>query len=293
MRRVLPYTLVSRLLGVLLLAAAVLKAHGLAFDPVGRLGIFSAAEFEVAVVELEVFLALWLLWGKRPLGSWLLAMSAFASFAAISFYLGRVGQASCGCFGRLSLSPWYAFGMDLGIVGALIMARPDLKPLCDKPRSTLTNALLPTAYGFGGISVISGLLVGLASITFGSVPAAVAYFRGERLSVQPRLVELPKGVPGERRLAIVQLTNWTDRPIRLIGGTTDCSCTVLSDLPLTIPPKETRAVSVAVLLSRRPGLFTRKADLLVDDEGFQRVSFRLTGRILKPDGSSGDGSGAR
>jgi hypothetical protein len=70
LRRALSYALVSRILGVLLVAAA-LKVQGLGFDPVRRLGMFSAPEFQIAVVEFEIFLALWLLWGKYPFGSWL------------------------------------------------------------------------------------------------------------------------------------------------------------------------------------------------------------------------------
>jgi len=34
------------------------------------------------------------------------------------------------------------------------------------------------------------------------------------------------------------------------------------------------------LLKGKPGIFTRKAALLVDDGGFKKINFRLTGRIL-------------
>ena len=185
----LRYAVIARVLGVLLLAAAALKVQGLGFDPVRRLGIFAAPEFQVAVVEFEVFLGLWLLSGFRPLGSWFLALSAFVAFAGVSFYLGWVGQSSCGCFGRLSPSPWYTFGLDVGIIAALFVARPDLGPLKDKRRSTLTAAVVPAVVALGGGAVFFGLFIGLAYFTFGSVRGAVAYFRGERVSVLPRLLE--------------------------------------------------------------------------------------------------------
>src|SRR5687767_4532346 len=125
MTRVLSYRLVSKILGGLLLAAAVLKLQGLGTDPVTRLGVFSTPEFQLFVVEFEVFLGVWLLSGKRPLGSWLLALTTFGLFAAVSFYQGWIGQASCGCFGRLRVNPWYAFGLDMVIVATLLVGRPD------------------------------------------------------------------------------------------------------------------------------------------------------------------------
>lgn len=275
------YSIVRSALGVLLLLAAVLKLSGLGADPVARMGIFSAPEFQLAVIEFEVFLALWLLSGKRPLGSWLVALTAFAGFAAVSFYQGWIGQSSCGCFGRLSVSPWAAFTLDILILAALGFGCPDLTPLRDNPRRHLRGALLPAAWGIAGTAAIAGVLIGLAHLGFGSVPAAIAYFRGERVSIEPRLVDVGSGVGGESRRVSVTVTNWTDQPVHLFGGTADCSCSVLDDLPVTIPAGESRSVSLHVRLSGAPGVFTRKAGFLLEDEGPKRLDFRLTGEILR------------
>jgi hypothetical protein len=120
--------LVRCALSLLLLTAAALKAHGLAVDPVARTGLFSLAEFQLVVIIAEVFLGIWLLSGKHPLGSWLAALATFSLFAAVSFYQGWIGQSSCGCAGRLvTVSPWWAFGLDVAIITALILVRPDLE----------------------------------------------------------------------------------------------------------------------------------------------------------------------
>jgi hypothetical protein len=58
---------------------------------------------------------------------------------------------------------------------------------------------------------------------------------------------------------------------------------VLGDLPVTVPPSETRSVAVAVVLPANPGMFTRKAFFLVDDEGFRHIAFRMTGRVRAAD----------
>jgi hypothetical protein len=52
-------------------------------------------------------------------------------------------------------------------------------------------------------------------------------------------------------------------------------------LPITIAPNETRSVAVRIALSGQPGIFTRKAAFLVDDQGFKEIGFTMTGRILK------------
>lgn len=203
-------------MALLLLAAAGLKLNGLAVDPVGRMGLFSLPAFQIAVVEFELFLAAWLLWGRQPLGSWAAAVGVFTAFAVVSAYQGWIGRASCGCFGRLSVSPWYAFGIDLSVLLALILGRPDLLAL-----RLLLASLLPALYGLGGAIVMLGGLSGLGTLTYGSADSALAHLRGERISFYPRLVDIGSGDPGEQREAAVEVVNRTDHPIRLIGGTKD------------------------------------------------------------------------
>jgi hypothetical protein len=275
------YSVVSRCLGVLLLAAAALKLHGLAIDPAGRSGLFSAPEWQVAVVEIEILLALWLLSGNRPIGSWITALLAFGSFAVASFYQGWIGYASCGCFGRVEVNPWLTFGLDVCVLAALIVGRPDLQLLRASPRSALGTALLPLGGGVIGTTAVLALLVGAAHLSFGSSQAALAYLRGERLSVSPRLLEMGEGHAGETLDAAVELRNWADKPIRVYGGTSDCSCVATDDLPLSIPPGEARSVRVRIRLPRADGLFNRTAYLITDDEQTRTLIFRLTGQISK------------
>jgi hypothetical protein len=218
-RRKLPYVWVSRVLALLLIAAG-LKLNGLAVDPVGRMGLFTAPAFQIAVVEFEIFLAVWLLWGKKPLGSWAAALGVFAIFAGVSAYQGWIGRASCGCFGKLSVSPWYAFGLDLTVLLALLIGRPDLDAVRKQPRLMLAD-LLPIAYGLGGATVVLVGLTGLASWLFGSPDAALARIRGEHFSLYPRLVDVGTGAPGELREAVLEVVNRTDHSIRLIGGARD------------------------------------------------------------------------
>jgi len=184
------------------------------------MGLFTAPSFQIAVIEFEFFLAAWLLWGRQPLGSWLAAFCVFTIFACVSAYQGWIGRASCGCFGQLSVSPWYAFGIDLAVLFALILGRPDLEALHRQPWQLLLS-ILPVVYGLGGAVVILASLAGLANWVYGSPDAALAHLRGERISLYPRLVDVGTGAPGEEREAAIEVVNREDHPIRLIGGTKD------------------------------------------------------------------------
>ena len=61
MPRILPFKFVAWPLAVLLLGTAALKMHGLAADPIARRGIFAAPELQLALIEIEVLLGIWLL----------------------------------------------------------------------------------------------------------------------------------------------------------------------------------------------------------------------------------------
>jgi hypothetical protein len=130
--------------------------------------------------------------------------------------------------------------------------------------------------------LLAGATVASAHFAFGSVPAAIAYFRGERVSVTPDVVDVGAGLTGESREASVTLTNWTDAPVVVFGGTANCSCTVLGDLPVTIPSNESRAVTIRVSLTGSPGVFTRKAAFVMNDDGFKKITFSMTGQIQAP-----------
>ncbi len=168
------------------------------------------------------------------------------------------------------------FGIDVTAITALLLVRPHLKPLWEH-RARIGRA---AAIVLGVYLALLGSLAVFAHYRYGPFYAALAGLRNERLSVSPPLLDIGEGAPGEIREATLELTNRMDDPIRVFGGTADCSCSVLGDLPITIPPGEARSIKVTVRLPSSPGRFNRKAELKIDDDGlFGRVGFRLTGRI--------------
>jgi hypothetical protein len=267
------YRIVSRLIGLLLLAAAGLKLQGLAVDPVARVGLFSAAWVQVAVIEFELALGIWLLTGARPAAARLVTLLTFTIFAGVSCYAGVVGRASCGCFGKVPLSPWYAFAADVAVVVALLLTRPRRWEVLPAPRASLRPALL----GIVAVAVLVLTTAGV-SVAFGSMDAALARLRGETVSIAPADVDVGAGGAGEVKEAVVEVRNWADRPIRVVGGTADCSCVTLQDLPVEVPPGEARSITISVRLPGAPGLFMRLAFLRIDDGRMRPVPFRIAGR---------------
>jgi hypothetical protein len=200
----------------------------------------------------------------------------------ISLYLGAIGQASCGCFGAVRASPWHAFAVDMTALVLLGMARPDFHILRGLTRRQWRTAMLRGLSAAVVVVALGGGIIGLASLSFGSVDAALARLRGERISIRPSIVDVGAGQPGDTLEAVVEVVNRTDRPVNLLGGTSDCSCVTTRDLPVALEPGEARSVSVQVRLTGNAGFFNRKAFFWTDCEQARRPMFALTGRIEAP-----------
>jgi len=121
------YDLVRTALGSLLLAAAFLKAHEYIADLFGPATTFEKI-FGITIVEAELALGLWMLFGLFARLNRRVSVAFFACFAAVSFYKAVNGDSSCGCLGRLSLRPWHMSIIDVVAIAALLRYRPAPKP---------------------------------------------------------------------------------------------------------------------------------------------------------------------
>lgn len=108
------------LVGLLLLAAALLKAYQLMFaasvaalSTVDRSLLFLQVvlEYGLALVVLGGFYWRQVRWG---------VLVVFVGFAAYSLFLATTGAASCGCFGPVKVSPWWTFAIDAAIASGLL-----------------------------------------------------------------------------------------------------------------------------------------------------------------------------
>jgi hypothetical protein len=108
--------------GLLLIAAALLKAEELADNPtiasIEWLGNYSLP----TQIALELGVGLLLLSGLYWRYLRWFAVTLFAGFAGYSFYKAINGATSCGCFGPIEVHPWWTFTLDSVVVGGLLAA---------------------------------------------------------------------------------------------------------------------------------------------------------------------------
>lgn len=190
-------------------------------QPVRSSEFLTSAPAQLALIAIEITLGTWLLSGRRPIGSWLFSLIVFSVFAIVTFRQGWIGQASCGCLGKVAVNPWYTFALDLGVLALLFFSRPDFRLLRDSTRADWRPILGTAAVGVAGVGLFLTLLIGVAQWQFGSVEAALASVRGERVSIRPGMVDLGEVAAGEAREVEIKVANWTDHEIRVIGGTND------------------------------------------------------------------------
>jgi hypothetical protein len=265
------------ILGVFLLAAAGLKAYGLALDPLSQESFLGSPRVQVAAVEIETLLGLWLLSGRLPRLAWGCALGFFGLLAGVSLLLALDGQRSCGCLGRVEASPWLAFAFDLGAVVSLLIWRP-ARELETRPVVWLGGLLKTVAGTVAFLTLIGGAFLLLCD----NPNEALARLRGEAITVEPAVSQVGQAVAGEQRTFAVRLTNIQQRPVRIVGGSADCFCIATDDLPFTLRPGQSRSIQVRVTFRGGGGRFQHRFVFYTDDEKQAAVAARFGGRVTKP-----------
>jgi hypothetical protein len=69
---------------------------------------------------VELLVAVAILLDRRRLRAWWLAVVLFVVFAAVSGAKAISGAPDCGCFGRVTVSPWLTLAIDLSVLAALM-----------------------------------------------------------------------------------------------------------------------------------------------------------------------------
>jgi hypothetical protein len=227
----------------------------------------------LAVAQYELFLGGWLLSGRHRAAAWLTAAATFAVFAVASFLSGWAGEASCGCLGSVPLLPWWAFAGDLVVLAALF-------GLADRPAITSRDVLPPLVAFAAHTGLVLVAWTVFAAVRYGSTEEAVAVLKGQRLVVGSSLLDLGD-VPADAGVTgTVEIRNRSGTSVRLLGGTTDCTCTLIQDLPMDIPPGESRTVTVGFRAPAGDGNFRHTGTIWTDSRGQQEVSITVVGRSV-------------
>ena len=136
LRRITGYDVARVTFALVLLAAAALKAHQVATDPVTRVGLHGPVWFHIAIILLELFFAIWLLSNHYSFLARRAAIGLATTLAAVSLYHLLAGQPECGCFGTLTVHPAWTLSLDCTFIAALWYHRPVALPATAAPGYT-------------------------------------------------------------------------------------------------------------------------------------------------------------
>ncbi len=111
--------------------------------------------------------------------------------------------------------------------------------------------------------------------------AALAKLRGETLTVSPANTQLCEGAAGEYRTFQIALRNYSNKAIKVVGGTTSCACIATQDLPITIPAGGSESIKVKIKYSGSPGKFAHRF-VLYSDSDERLITARFSGAVVSP-----------
>lgn len=198
------YDVVRVVLGTTLLTAAALKGHQLATEPVVGAGLSDSRWFLIGVVEFELLFGLWLLAGIYAKWTWIAACLCFGCFAAVSLSQALAGDASCGCFGKLPIDPWYTFALDVAAVMAL------LNSCAEDGESQLAARVKDSLRGYGGRKFFWGVghplhrVVGVVGVSLAvGIPGALLM-----ASYRPASLGSDDEIVGYSRIVLLEPQEW-------------------------------------------------------------------------------------
>jgi hypothetical protein len=242
------------LAGGVLVVAAALKGHQFAHEPpAGGTGIAA-----VALIGSEFALGGWLLMGIAPAAARYAAIVCFSLFLLAAVEKAAAGEASCGCFGAVSVAPWATAILDLALVTALIALPPP--PGAGTRRRAVVAAVLLTAAGAAG-----------------SWPLVLPEPDGP-VVVTPRTIDFGRARRAERREADLAVTNRSGEEVELGEVTSTCPCLSVEFARPRVRPGETVPGKVVLDLSREPE-FTGRLAITASGTASGRPAFQVTATV--------------
>jgi hypothetical protein len=142
-------------------------------------------------VGLEFALGIWLLFGFFQRQARHVSITCFVLFLLAALYEAGSGETSCGCFGHITVSPWYTAILDLVVLAALVAWHP-VPPLM--------TVHLATRFGY----LACGLI--LCAGSFGWMAATHAL----------PAVLTPEGLVGDGETVLLEPEKWIGKRLPLL-----------------------------------------------------------------------------
>lgn len=177
------------------------------------------------------------------------------------------------------MNPWFTFGLDVVVVAVLAVTLWRSRSVEELSKARLSGFLMNCLQVAGITAVILGLIATGMTIYTGDPWAAIAKLRGETITIIPTVTELGQGVVGQHLSFKVQLRNYSDKTVKVVGGTTSCACIATQDLPITISPGGSESIKVYIKFTGSPGKFTHRF-VLYSDSNERLTIVRFSGTII-------------
>ncbi len=116
--------LIPCVVGIVLLAAAFLKAYALATESLPEKSLLTSRSLLLPLTLFEFALGLWLLSGLHARLARYVVMFLFFTFLEIALYQALADERSCGCLGKLSVHPWIMVFVDSICLLLLVIWHP-------------------------------------------------------------------------------------------------------------------------------------------------------------------------
>ena len=233
------HTFVVLLNAAVLLTAAILKSYFLTIEAGGDITQEQGSGLLLSSIEFS--LGLWLLSGIARRHSLLACTFWFAVCVLWSVLNWLSGSRTCGCAGRIEISPLLSLAASFILLLSLIaiqrfsVAKPSTKGELARMRLALCV-----------FSQVSVLIYISTFFIVGSPRWVLAYFEESPIVIVPSRVEIGACASGDTRVVKVEIKNVTVREVKIQSIQTDCACTTLIDPPGHLAPGEIVAIDVRV-----------------------------------------------
>ena len=152
-RRFLSYGTLAVLVGMFLIAAAVLKGYQLAYFSLREDDLVSSRALYVLFVSCEFLFGSWLITGLYRQATRIVALLGFYGLLNVSLWQALEGKESCGCLGAIKTNPWFAVIVDSMILFGLLAMTPERhgQPAGIRLRKLLGFALVTLCVGIPAV----------------------------------------------------------------------------------------------------------------------------------------------
>lgn len=232
------------IVGAFLLLSATLKIYSMASDSEWIAQVIWAPQLLALASAIEIIVAFTLLRSRSAELSWLIATAFFVLMLPLAVYAMFVPELSCGCLGEFSNSSpdWMPILIDILIVAALIGFKPPAI------RKSIVRHVQESRQNFGLAASFLPLLIPIAILVIATTPLGRQWFKDaskNHVLISNRgVVDVGTSLPSSTVTVPVTIENTSDESVAIIGGTANCNCFTLGNLPVTVNPHSSVSVTI-------------------------------------------------